>query len=409
MSYTLDLGGNFPYADGSLVEDISIYLGNNKFMRILSQSNNDKVMAGIYQVDDVYNPTPTITTIHEQIIREGAAAYRVRLVKLGNGSVMVIHKSSSYAPNFYYFVIKYDETLGQFVLETDYYERFYVDGSSPLYNMLVNIGDNLTYVNASFRDAYNVIPYGQQSALVLSIDDNTSTFNIGFISNVYGTTDVEKDCTLILSGDTYMDNSYLPDYTNVKIIDDIAFITVSNDTAYSFISVDLINKTIHRGRSNTIGDVAKMDNDRYLYMQQVGTEVKYNLSSSNTYFGLADTRFSPNIYEYNGTNTDMQQRWTIPLDRFHVVHFRQSGVSEISAYVLKIMDENYAYVSPATENGTLFLNDNIFYISNGTYRDRRLSIMTDGSWIKQIDSTRFYIQTDKNVFKFFEMSATPST
>ncbi len=406
MSYTLNLGSNFPYADGTIIEDISIYLGNNKFFRLLSQSNNSKTMAGIYQVDDVYSSTPNITTIHEQVIAENFLAQRVRMVKLGNGSVMVIHRPSVDTIYLSYFVIKYDETLGEFVIETDLNERFYVDGNSPLYNMTYNIDDGLSYIDNRYHDNYLVTPYGQNSALILS-NDNSGYFNVGIIKNVYGTTDVEKDC-ILLTRNTTSDNYFYPDYTNVNIIDNVAYITLSNYQYYTTYHVDLINDQMLISNYSNSGDILKMDNDRYLYTQAYGTEVRYSLSSQSTLYPSSDVRFEPNVYAHNGTNPAMQYRWNFPLDRFHCIHFRQTAATTISAYVLKILDENYGYVSPATQGGATLLTDIIFSISSSTSRDNRMSVMSDGQWIKQIDSTKFYIQTNKNIFKFFEISPSPA-
>lgn len=409
MSYTLNLGSTFPYADGTIVSDISRYIGNNTFLRVVSQTNNNKTMIGLYSVDSIYTSTPVITTIHEQILFENAVLYHPRITVLGNGSFMIMgsYGSNNSVPR--YSVVRYDDIGSNFVTEVpirNFYET--ASNSNDLYTDFQYIETAMAYV-AYERHYYNIFPYNNTSILYITQNSyqNSSAVSVGIIEDVYSDTEVNRGEQRLLK-DTAIDNYYEPQYTNIKNYDGIVHITYSNYYVYCSSVIDLTAKSVLIQRSNNVTDIVKLDTDRYVALTDSSTgDLRYELDVSPQTVTSASIRFEPNAYLYSGYTDARIFRWTIPLDRFHAIHFRNTGASTIGAYVLKIVDENYGFVSDATVNGIDVITDNLFNDSQGESSQRtRLVSTTDGEWLKQLSATQFMIQTGYHTFQTFEITPT---
>lgn len=411
MSYTLQLGSSFPYADGTLIADFSKYIGNNTFIRLLSQTDNNKTMIGMYTVDSIYTNTPVITTVHEQILFETTDLHNPRLVQLGDGGIMVVGNNGHASGVLNYAVVHYDG-LGEFVVDVPL-RTFWEDGatsSDDIYQDFEYIIDgNIPYLGSA-KASYNIFPYNNTSVLYITENNYSGVgrLSVGIIEDVYGTSNVTSGAMRFFR-DATLGKYYDPMYTNIKKYDGLIYISASNYRTNSTSIVDVTNKTTVSQRSSYKTDMVKLDTDRYISLTHAaGNELQFSLSNSLPTLSDANIRFEPFVPLYGSYTTKEILRWTIPLDRFHAIHFRNSSNDTISAYVLKIVDENYGFVSDATVNGVAVLTDNLFNSTQGESSQRtRLVSTTDGEWLKQLSATQFMIQTGFNTFHTFEITATP--
>lgn len=406
MSFTLDLGGNFPYADGTIISDVSRYVGNNTFVRVISQTNNNKIMAGLYTVDDPYSPAPTVTTVHEQVLDNTVALYNPRIIQLGNGSFLVSYNPNVMANVPKFTIFKYDNVLGQFIIEV-FDQPYYYSSSDHTFGVFTKLIHRFSHLSISYtKTSYNIYPYGNNSLIYMGVEDGTSDYlRIGIINNVYGTDSTTRDIKAMSSNSGAYVTGYYPDYVGFNEFGTKLVITISNDNNAGCLIFDMETQTAVSTRSN-ISDVAMLDNDRLLTISsfQGENEVRYGLGTDTSSIETASVRFSPTV---NVSYDPKQHRRTLSLDRFHAIHFRTNNGS-LRAHVFKIMDGDYAYVSDATTTGVLVLSHPIFSYSAAAQTERS-SCMIDGEWLKRIDENRFYIQTGYNEYTFFEISPTPAT
>lgn len=410
MSYTLQLGSSFPYANGTIIADLSRYIGNNTFVRLLSQQNDNKTMIGLYTVDSIYTSTPVITTVHEQVLFETVDLHNPRLTLLGNGSIMIIGNYGSTTATLYYAVVRFDNVTNTFVTEIAL-RTFWESGvttSDLIYEDFAYIEKSGASYISNDRVYYNIYAYDSSSIVYITMNtvSNIRYLSVGIIEDVYGSSNTTSGA-IRLFRDTTLDNYYNPMYTNIKKYDGLLHITYSNYYIHSSSIIDVINKTTITQRSSYQTDMVKLDTDRYVSLAHTfGDEVKFNLANSLSTTTSAATRFEPILSAYGSYPTKEYFRWTIPLDRFHAIHFRNTNGTVIGAYVLKFVDENYGFVSDASQNGITVANNPVFGSIQEQYQRIRLGVMSDGEWLKKMSATQFMIQTGYNTFQTFEISPT---
>jgi hypothetical protein len=124
------------------------------------------------------------------------------------------------------------------------------------------------------------------------------------------------------------------------------------------------------------------------------------VSSSNRTSFIPQISFTSSIY--NGAYCQLD---AIALDEYHVMVFEKprgtdADRNNIFVRVINILDENYAFVSD-NSNGT----DGHVLTTNYTTDNTRMIEFFNESLVRKIDTQRFYIQTDCNVFEFFTLTA----
>ena len=63
MANTINLG-SYPTNEGTTGEEKSLYIGNNQFVRVLTQNNPNRTIAVLSESTDVFSGTQTLSNVH---------------------------------------------------------------------------------------------------------------------------------------------------------------------------------------------------------------------------------------------------------------------------------------------------------------------------------------------------------
>lgn len=159
--------------------------------------------------------------------------------------------------------------------------------------------------------------------------------------------------------------------------------------------------------------VCKLADNKYLIVRYLdssatlGYSISATIPSRSTIENGSYSQFIPNVSSVANIPSDSsRQLETFKLDDQHLIIFDKPGIANSSldnniyARVVKVIDNNYAYVSD-NSNGTT----GVVVTSNYSGYYSPMAQFYDGKMIKQVDNQRFYIQTGANSYEFFTLTA----
>jgi hypothetical protein len=380
MANVINLG-SYPTDGGVNREDKSLYIGNNRFVRILSQSDPNRVIAVMSESTDVFSETQTLTNIHEQVILTDTYITNFKIGQLPSGNIFIFGRdvaSSGYTNKI--LVIGYDDVNTQFniVSEHDITSSF----DSYLYNMY----------------SFKFETYGSDSLIVMGISNN-STVTFARIDNLEGANNsITK--TVYLESSVY-GTYFRGESSSIDIIDDKAYFKISSTKYYQSTCIDLTSGNILYGGRYYIQSFVKLDTDRFVAIKYDSTRrVMYTISP--TYVGSSDQSsaayFAP-IIDHGSTEDDNIMSDSIPMDRQHLIYFyKPENATVVYARFLKVLDEFYGFVSDNSVSGAGIT------VCNITSNTSAFDSYNRGKLVNQISDTEFWIQTDNNEFTFLTMS-----
>lgn len=376
MANTINLGP-MPVLDGISLDSSSLYVGNNRFVRIISQRDPDHVVAVMSESSDINDPLQTLSVLKEQIIIPNTYLNNIKLIQLGNGKILI--SGAVGGTILYFYVLSYDDINSEFVLERTHNTQIFSD------NYL-----SLGPINTS----YIIEPFGVDS-IYMSKFTNPSQFHF----KIDGLdTDTPTHVTLgsHSSADTYFINSA----AGIRVVDDKVQFINSTHYDYSGSMYDVNTNTPSYSYASYAARQIKMDVDRYVLLTQVGTtDLKFKVSES-----LISSGFSANLStigptaSYGSPNNNEDIFDFVGVDRQHLIFFWSPRLdTRVYCRFLKIVDGNYGFLS---ENSQIGNGIEVCTIDDETSRNQH----SNGRLVNQIDATHFWIQSNKHEFVFLTMS-----
>lgn len=380
MANVINLG-TYPTTEGVNMEDKSIYIGNNKFVRILSQKDPHRIIAVYSESTDVFSGTQTLTNVHEQVLITGDYMTNFKLLELPSGNLVLVgDMSSGYSQLNTIIVFNYDAVGGVFNIVQQH--------------------------SIAFGDATNLVHFGQYSVIPYSTDTLLVAGQYNGQFHLCRINSIETASITII--DPIVSNSQTDLYDNEHsmfstVIDDYWFFSVSSHYRYNGFVINLTNNAIIQSGVYYTLCTAKLDTNRYLTISQDGSgRITYKISSNypnGTDLQAGNTYVAPLIDHGATTNVD-RIRDIIVLDRQHIMYFyRPENSATIYARIIKIIDTNYGFVSDNSKN-----LDGISVCSI-TSNDSVIAGYHTGKLVHEINATQFWMQTDTNQFTFITISA----
>lgn len=381
MANTINLGA-YPTNEGTTSEEKSLYIGNNQFVRVLTQNNPDRTIAVLSESTDVFSGTQTLTNVHEQVLIEGDQMIRFKLKQLPNGDVLMVGNKVSRIGSYVNTAItfRYNGTSGQFEVISDY-----------------DISNNNSSIYGMYEFGFEV--YDNDTMVLFGIDNSDfSSFIIkGITSGTVTHTQVYQSSSV---------RSYFREHsTFTKIIDDKVFISIGSEDNYEGFLFDMTNDTLVYGAQNDFNSVVKLDTDRYVtIITDNAANLMYKIDNAGFTSGQAGVSYFAPLIDIGSTADDDRMCDILPLDRQHLVYFyRPENQDSIYAAFLKIIDDTYAFVSDNSTTGSPTYGQGI-QVCNITSNDALISDYHTGRLLNIISATEFWIQTNTNEFTFLTMS-----
>lgn len=381
--------GDFPFYGGVSIEDQSIYLGNNRFFRIVSQRDNDSTIGVMYETTDVFDNGAELTQMCSEVLYAGIAYVSIKTALLGDGRIAVFGKK--YNTNAYdAFTIQYDEENNTFISsdEPTYLSKNYLDIANSQYITLQ--------------------PYEQNTVFLVATNTNirSNFIKVEFNETIVSTTiDIHSDGTYYDPPHGYASTQ------SINIVDDnIYFRRTSTSYGHGYL-YNITSDYFDPSYYSYYPHVCKLAESKYVIVSYGGNsgEIVYSLKTSppdrETLIDGPYSKFIPSVQTEGLVNSDPGRVLeTFKLDDQHLIIFNKPGnnssfSNNVYARVVKIIDENYAYVSE-NSNGTT----GVIVTSNYNEDYIAMSSFYNGKIINRIDAQRFYIQTDTNSFEFFTLA-----
>lgn len=382
--------GDFPFYGGVSVGDASAYVGNNRFFRLVSQRDNDSTIGVMYETSDVFDNNATTTQICSEVLYAGRSYTGIKITQLGDGRIVVFAKQ--YSTNFYHaFIIEYDDVNNTFIKSDEIY--------------LSN-----TQMNVSNYNYLCIQPYDQDTVFIVASDPNTAN---SLIKVVFGSGTATTTTIYTMNSTSIFDSPYYHSSNHsLNIIDDKVYLRNScYGYSYSYV-YDITGDFFDTNQMSYFPYVCKLLENKYVivrYENNTAT-LQYSLQSSlptrSSINSGPYSQFIPTVSSitpiYNDAGRILE---TFKLDDQHIIIFDKPGYqssaqdSNIYARVVKIVDENYAYVSD-NSNGA----DGVIVTSNYAGYYTTMSNFYNGKVINRVDDQRFYIQTNTNAYEFFTLT-----
>ena len=382
--------GDFPFYGGVKIEDLSIYIGNNRFFRLVTQSDNDSTIGVVYETSDVFDNNASTTQVCSEVLYAGISHTDIKMTVLGDGRIAVFAKR--YGTNDYYvFTVEYDDVNNTFIKSDTIY---------------LSSGD----MNSSSGNLITLHPYEQNTVFLIANDDYTGS---AFMKFVFGTETVTTTRINYMSNSIYYDPPYpYSSGQSINIVDDNVYI---RNTSYSYSLNHVYNITSDNFDTNFYSyypNVCKLSENKYVIVRYQDNTATLQYRLLNTLPSRADIEnstynsFIPTISSVTDISGDVgRQLETFKLDDQHMIIFDKAGNdnpsedNNIYMRVVKIVDENYAFSSDNSngQNGVLLTSN-----YSGVYTT--MSNFYDGKLVKRVDDQRFYIQTSANSYEFFTLT-----
>lgn len=382
MANTINLG-SYPTGDGTTNEEKSLYIGNNQFVRVLTQSNPDRVIAVLSESTDVFSGTQTISNLHEQVLLNGERMLRFKLKQLPNGDVLMIGNKSTRIGSYVNTAIsfRYNDVSGQFEVISDYAIH---NNDASIYNM----------------NEFGFEVYDNDSMVLFGVD--STDFSLFLIRGITSGTVTSAQLYQSAVPDVY----FREQSTFTKVIDDKIFVSIGSEDNYQGYLVNMTTDSLVYSGQDDFNSVVKLDTDRYVTIVTDNiVNLMYKIDLSGFTGGQSGTSYFAPYVDLGSTADDDRMCDVIPLDRQHLIYFyRPENQGSIYALFLKIIDENYAFTSDNSQGGDVTNGQGIL-VCNIVNNDTAISDYHSGRLINQLSGTTFWVQTDTNEFTFLTMSA----
>lgn len=386
MANSIELGA-FPYSGGVELQDTSIYLGNNRFLRIASQRDNDATIAVMYESSNVLNADATVSVLCEEVLTPGFAYTDFKLAQLGNGKLVIVGKQHG-TSSLYMHLFTYDNVNGMFNLEN----TFNLTGSW-------DAGSNTSnYIRSYNSDEIVIQPYGNSTLLLLGwYSDDAQFVRLDIAGDIVTSTTLESTIS-----NTDVTNWEISSVSS-KIIDDHWFVRTSSSYLRNGHLFDLSDNTTKKLRVSYEMDTEKMADGRYVGLSMDALEqIQYRLTTSVEMAG-AYASTSPAVKAATSLHSNTLSNFVHhALDQYYGIIFDSNfqgaaDDSNVYARVVHYLDENYAFVSDNSND----LNNGVVVTSNMTSDSNYRNQIANGKFVQKIDAQTYYIQTNRNQFEFF--------
>lgn len=372
MANTINLG-SFPTSGGSLRYQNSIYLGNNRFFRLVSQTNPNRTIAVLSESTDVFSDTQTLTNVHEQVIFDTEYLERFKMEVLDNGDIFIVGDKESRSGNLNtVLILRFNDTSGQFEIVNEY-------------DIAIN------------ADIYNTLEY------VFKVYDNDKFFLAGETAGWMRFFVIKGLSTGTISytemyASSLVDTYFTESSSYIKLIGDKLFCAISSDQVYQGHLFDMANEAAIYNNAGSLESGAQLDTDRYVSMIMDSNAYLYFRLNSNEISSSGSASLLGPVFDVGLNTDDYRMRDIIPLDRQHFIYFiRYNSGTSVYAKFIKIIDENYGFVSDnSTGNG--------IFVCNITGNNSSINSYHNGRFVHQLSTTQFWIQTNTNEFTFLTMS-----
>ena len=373
MANTINLGA-YPTGEGTTTEEKSIYIGNNRFVRLLTQSNPDRTIAVLSESSDVFSGTQTLTNVHEQVVINNDKITKFKLEALDNGDVVIVGDKDSRSGNLNTVItLRFNDTSGQFEILSDH-DIGLNNNITNTIGFIFKVYDNdkifIAADTAGYMRFFSI--KGLSTGTISSIDMYNSTTTAAYFVQA---------------------SSY------IKLIGSKLFCSISSEYQYQGHLFDMDNETAIYNNSYYMDSGEQLDTDRFI-------TIKFD-NSGYVYYKLDDTQISNNSstsmlspkFDIGLNNDDNRIRDIVPLDRQHFIYFiRYENGSSVYAKFIKVIDENYGFVSDNSSSG------NGIFVCNITTNNSNINGYHNGRLVHPISGTQFWIQTNTNEFTFLTMS-----
>lgn len=381
MANTINLG-SYPTGDGTTDEEKSIYIGNNQFVRILSQNDPDRTIAVLSESTDVFSDTQTISNLHEQVIFNGEKITNYKLKELTNGDVLIVGSKSSRTGSYVNTAIslRFNDVSEAFEIISDFDIS---DDNAGIYNM----------------SGYGFEMYDDDTMVLFGI--HGGMFRSFIIKGVTAGNSSHID----LYSNGLADSYFREQSTFTTVIDDKVFFSIGSEDNYQGFLVDMTNENLVYGAEYYFNSVTKLDADRYVtIIVDPNGDLKYKLDTIS-FTNTDNSKFFTPIIDIGSPADDDRMCDILPLDRQHLVYFyRPENQGSIYAIFLKMIDENYGFVSDNSLDGNVTFGQGI-HVCDITANDGIIGSYHSGRLINIISSNEFWIQTEYNEFTFITMNA----
>lgn len=373
MANTINLG-SFPTSGGSLRYQNSIYIGNNRFVRLLSQTSPNRTIAVLSESTDVFSDTQTLTNIHEQVIFDTEYLERFKMEVLDNGDIFIVGDKESRSGNLNtVLILRFNDTSGEFEIVNEYDIAINVD----IYNTFEYIFK--VYDNDKFFLAGETAGW-MRFFVIKGLSTGTISYTEMYASSVVD--------TYFTEGSSY-----------IKLIGDKLFCAISSDQTYQGHLFDMASETSIYNNAGGLESGAQLDTDRYVSMQMDGNGFLYFKLNTSEISNSGSSALLGPIFDVGSSTDDYRMRDIIPLDRQHLIYFvRYNNDTSVYAKFIKIIDENYGFVSDNSSGSGIF-------VCNITNINSNINDYHNGIFVHSLSATEFWIQTNTNEFTFLTMSA----
>ena len=382
MANTINLGA-YPTGEGTTTEEKSIYIGNNRFVRLLTQSNPDRTIAVLSESSDVFSGTQTLTNVHEQVIINNDYIRYFKMKQLSNGNLLILGGKQSGLGTYLNsaIILTYNDVDGLFEIVGDYDITL---GDSDIYNF--------------YEYCFEI--YNDDSILVFG---NSGSNFMAYVFEGLSTGTITKNRVI---NDSTADAYFTERSVYTRVIDDNIFLSLSSQSSYQGFAVDMVNKTSIMNRLTYYNSAIKLDTDRYLsIMVDNSAYLRFKIKTSGleTSSLSGSVLFAP-LVDLGVSTDDDRMCDIIGLDRQHIIYFyRPENGDSVYALFLKVIDENYGFVSDNSQAGSPAAGNGIF-VCNITQNGNNINDYHTGRMINQISPTQFWLQTNTNEFTFLTMS-----
>ena len=390
MANSINLG-TFPYYGGTPVQDNSIYLGDNRFLRIGSQRNADATIAVMYESSNVLDNNASIVALAQEVLLPGMNYDHFKVVQLGDGRFVIV--GSPYGrSDLYATVFEFDDQSNKFnVIAT-----FNMTGSWDLGNS--STINRLRYYGSGHK--LIVQPYGERSFLMCG----AASSHIQYVRVDIDETGTDITTTeLHTTNNSTEANNFDAAGANSKIIDDHWFVRTGFNYSSCGNMFDLSVNSIEYIRNSYVYDVLKMAEGRYVYLRFSSRNITFKLTNNVSDVSGSYLSLNPVVRIAASDVTTGAANFIVhPIDAYYAIVFdgnnwTQSDYNTLYARIVHFLDENYAFVSENSNDIERGVPITTALTTNASVRSRYLN----GQYVHQIDAQTYYVQTGYNTFEFF--------
>lgn len=355
--------GSAPVFEGTIVAENTAYIGNNRFLRVVSQTSPDALIAVMYEFQDILNDT-TPTIVCEEVLQPSVSYSYIALTILGDGRFVIRTKDLSYVRSFHY-----DEQSNTFVDHAN--ETEVVNGSACLFAPVGN--DSIVYASFETGGGWG---YDRVEQIKFNPDNTTTktqlhynysiTKSLYYLSEQYGSS-------------IGTDNLFLFTLTSANSPYNKIYKADINDVENGF------DRVLPNG-----GMVGKINDEKQLLLNRGPSgEWRYDLYGDQ-YPDVVESTFFPVIPHYYDSATSY-----VAIDEYYGMLFKQVN-STVTFNIVKIVDAEHGFVSTNSSAG-----DGVEVTAS--FNTGLLGKLPGNKFASKISNDTFCVQTDFTSFVVFKV------